>query len=94
LDISVETEGGDPLHTRILERAERMHADLVVKDTHHHALARRTIFTNTDWHLVRDCLVPLLLTRPSDWQECPVVVAAVDPGHLHGKPALLDHQIL
>jgi universal stress protein E len=94
LDISVETESGDPLHARILERAERIHADLAIKDTHHHALARRTIFTNTDWHLIRDCPVPLLLTKPSAWQDSPVVVAAVDPGHLHDKPALLDHQVL
>ena len=94
LDISVAAESGDPLHTRILERAERMHADLVIKDTHHHALARRTIFTNTDWHLIRECPVPLLLTRPTAWRDSPVVVAAVDPGHLHDKPARLDQQIL
>lgn len=94
LDVTTECEYADALHIGLLNRAQRTCADLIVKDTHHHSLAKRTLITNTDWHLIRGCPVPLLLTRATVWSGHPTVVAAVDPGHLNDKPALLDHHIL
>lgn len=94
LDVATEVASGDPLHAKVLERTQRSQADLVVKDTHHHSLAKRTFITNTDWHLIRGCPVPLLLTKPQPWDAAPVIVAAVDPGHEHDKPVALDHRIL
>lgn len=94
LDVTTEGEYADALHLGLLSRMRRTCADLVVKDTHHHSLAKRTFITNTDWHLIRGCPVPLLLTRATVWPGRPTVVAAVDPGHLNDKPALLDRQIL
>jgi universal stress protein E len=69
-------------------------ADLVVKDTHHHSLVKRTFTTNTDWHLIRACPVPLLLTKPKTWATPPLLMAAVDPGHANDPSAALDHRIL
>jgi universal stress protein E len=94
LDVTTETECADPLHLALIDRAQRTTADLVVKDTHHHSLARRTFLTNTDWQLIRACPVPLLLTKPNAWAEVPRVFAAVDPGHVNDKPAVLDYRIL
>jgi len=94
IDVTVETEIGDPLHQRLLERAQRTCADLVVKDTHHHSLIKRTLITNTDWHLIRGCPVPLLLTKAQAWRAVPVLVAAIDPGHVNDKPDTLDQRIL
>jgi universal stress protein E len=94
VDVRVESTMGDPLYVQFLERAQRTYADLVVKDTHHHSLARRTFLTNTDWHLIRGCPVPLLLTKTRPWSAKRVIAAAVDPGHAHGKPAVLDSLIL
>jgi universal stress protein E len=73
---------------------EESSPDLVVKDTHFHTALRRTLFTNTDWSLIRTCPVPLLLAKPGDWPETPRILAALDPGHLGDKPAALDHDIL
>lgn len=94
IDVTVETAAGDPLHVQLLERTQTTCADLVVKDTHHHSIAKRTFITNTDWHLIRGCPVPLLLTKARPWADSPVVVAAVDPGHANDKPEVLDHRIL
>lgn len=94
LDVCTSTAFGDPLHAELLERVQRTCADLVVKDTHHHSLARRTFITNTDWQLIRGCPVPLLLTKPSGWHDAPLILAAVDPEHVNDKPAVLDHRIL
>jgi universal stress protein E len=94
IDTTVETESGDPLHEKLLERMKRTSADLVVKDTHHHSLAKRTFVTNTDWHLIRGCPAPLLLTKTEPWPAAPTLAAAIDPGHVNDKPAVLDRRIL
>jgi universal stress protein E len=94
VDVSTETERAEPLHMALMDRTRRTSADLVVKDTHHHTLAQRTFLTNTDWHLIRSCPVALLLTKQTAWPSHPKIVAAVDPGHVNDKPALLDHHIL
>jgi universal stress protein E len=94
--IAVETHvhWDNPLYRGIVRRVQESSPDLVVKDTHYHSVIRRTVFTNTDWSLIRTCPVPLLLAKPGEWRVPPKVVAALDPGHLGDKPAALDHDIL
>ncbi|HEY0939442.1 MAG TPA: universal stress protein [Steroidobacter sp.] len=94
LDVTTETECADPLHVGLIDRTRRTSADLVVKDTHHHSLAKRTFLTNTDWQLIRGCPVPLLLTKAAPWPAAPRILAAVDPGHVNDKPEILDHWIV
>jgi universal stress protein E len=67
---------------------------LVVKGTHYHSAAQRTIFIDTDWHLVRVCPCPLYFAKPAAIKEKAAVVAAVDPTHAHDKPASLDREIV
>ncbi|HSN33922.1 MAG TPA: hypothetical protein VLU41_14640, partial [Ideonella sp.] len=94
LAVTTHSMVGAPLHERLLERLRGAPVDLVVKDTHHHALLRRTLITNTDWHLIRGCAQPLLLVKPKSWATHPVILAAVDPGHAGDPAAALDHRIL
>jgi universal stress protein E len=94
IPLSVKLEWGRPLHEGITRHVLQYEPDLVLKDTHHHRVIERGIFTNTDWHLIRECPAPLLLVRSGDWPEKPVVLAAVDPMHENDKPARLDHRIL
>lgn len=94
--IAVETHvhWDNPLYRGIVRRVQESSPDLVVKDTHYHSVIRRTVFTNTDWSLIRTCPAPLLLVKPGEWREPPALLAALDPGHLGDKPATLDHEIL
>lgn len=94
VDVTTEVECADPLHAALIDRARRTTADLVVKDTHHHSLLKRTLLTNTDWELIRACPVPLLLVKACPWASAPRVCAAVDPGHANDKPAVLDNCIV
>lgn len=94
LTVETHVRWGNPLYRTILRRVEESEPDLVVKDTHYHSLVRRTLFTNTDWNLIRACPAPLLLARAGDWSATPRLLAAVDPGHLADKPAVLDHDLL
>ena len=94
LDVATDCTQAEVLHVGLVDRTRQTNADLVVKDTHHHPLAQRTFLTNTDWQLIRNCPVPLLLTKNTKWTSVPRIFAAVDPGHVNDKPELLDHWIL
>lgn len=94
LTVETHVHWDNPLYRGIVRRVEESGPDLVVKDTHHHGPLRRTLFTNTDWSLIRTCPAPLLLAKSADWPASPRIVAALDPGHLGDKPAALDHDIL
>ncbi len=94
IDVATHVITGDPLHECVLSWMRNSPADMVVKDTHHHSLAKRTFITNTDWHLIRACSLPLLLTKPAPWRTPPVFVAAVDPLHADDALAAFDHRIL
>jgi len=94
IDVITQTQCAEPLHAALADRTKSTRADLVIKDTHHHSIARRTFLTNTDWELIRSCPAPLLLTKATTWSKRPRILAAVDPGHADDKPAYLDHEIL
>jgi universal stress protein E len=94
IDVATHVIYGDPLHEAVTSWMCNSPADLVVKDTHHHSFTKRTFTTHTDWHLIRTCPVPLLLTKGTTWGSPPVLMAAVDPGHVSDPSAILDHRIL
>lgn len=78
----------------IAAHVQRTGADLIIKDTRHHTFARRTVFSNTDWELIRGLPAPLLLTKSHVWSGSPTLLAAVDPGQEHDKSPQLDLCIL
>jgi universal stress protein E len=94
IDVSTHLIAGDPLHECILSWMRNAPADLLIKDTHHHSLVKRTFITHTDWNLIRACPLPLLLTKPKPWATPPVFVAALDPGHANDALGALDRGIL
>jgi universal stress protein E len=94
LDVHTDARWDYPLHEAIIRKAVEWGADLVVKDTHHHSVLRRSIFSNTDWNLIRQCPTRLLLVKPRAIGHVPVIVAAVDPLHPRDEAASLDDRIL
>jgi len=94
LEVAIDLAWDHPLHDGIVRKVEASQPWLVVKDTHHHNALKRTILTNTDWHLIRHCQAPLLLVKPNPVAENAKVFAAVDPLHVHDKPAQLDNEIV
>ena len=94
LAVETHVHWDNPLYRGVVRRVEESAPDLVVKDSHYHSALRRTLFTNTDWNLIRVCPAPLLLVKAGEWPASPRFLAAVDPGHLGDKPAALDHDIL
>lgn len=83
-----------PLHEAIVTHAVDTGASLIFKDTHHHSAIDRTVFSNTDWNLIRLSPVPVWLVKSVEMPLEPKIVAAVDPLNKHDKPAALDDRIL
>ena len=94
LDVTVDVRWDYPLYEGILRKAADSGADIVVKDTHYHSVLKRSIFSNTDWSLIRGCEAELLLVKPHATHTPPRIVASIDPLHERDKPAELDHRIL
>jgi universal stress protein E len=94
LDVVVDARSDYPLHDGIARKAIDAGADLVIKDTHFHPVLKRSIFSNTDWSLIRGCPATLWLVKPRPPGQKPCFVAAVDPLHERDKPADLDQKIL
>lgn len=92
--ISVDARWDHPLHEGIVRKVLDATPDFVVKDTHYHSALKRSIFSNTDWNLVRKCPAPLWLVKPRPLGTPTTLVASVDPVHEHDKPAALDRRIL
>jgi len=85
---------GTPFHELAIERVKALRPGLVMKQSVHHGRVERTLFTGSDWHLIRDCPAPLLLVKDPARLASPRILVCVDPQHLHDKPAALDHQLL
>ena len=94
LNISVDARWDNPRDEAILRKAAECEADWIVKDTHFHGLLHRTVFSNTDWELIRGSDKPLMLVKPTRWKDRPVIVVAVDPTHERARPAQLDLRLL
>ena len=92
--VSIKVVWDKPLHEAIVREALSTSPDFVVKDTHHHSAIGRALFTNTDWHLIRDCPCPLWLVKPTAAPDNATVMAAVDPTHEHDQTTALDHRII
>jgi len=85
---------GTCLHRALLDHIKACGADLVVKGTHRHRLSSRLFCRSTDWHLINDCPVPILLTKSRDWDSFPVVLAAIDPSGEDSESLRRDPKIL
>ncbi|HEX6999029.1 MAG TPA: universal stress protein [Gammaproteobacteria bacterium] len=93
LTVTTDVVWDHPLGEALVRKIAAGEPWLVAKDTHYHSVPKRTIFSNTDWELIRACPAPLLLVKPRTLAARPKVLAAVDPLHEHDKPGHLDDAI-
>jgi len=94
VDVRTSVSHERPEADMIVSRAEDCDALLVVKGTHWHSPSERASLGYTDWRLIRKLDSPLWFVKPVEWQESPVIVAAVDPTHRKDKTHELDKKIV
>ena len=94
VNASAGAEWDYPSHEAVIRRARSSDADLVVAEQHagHHAAP--WLLKYTDWELLRQCPVPVLLVKSRRAWRSPGVLAAIDPAHAFAKTAGLDDEIL
>jgi universal stress protein E len=93
LHVKTESQWHVPLEQGIVEHAIRNRVDLVVKDTHRHRPESHMPSVQTDWVLIRQLPMALLLVRATPWSAHPLLVAAVDPCHEADRPPELDRSL-
>jgi universal stress protein E len=77
--VNLEVLEERPVADAVLQRALDMKPRFVLKGTQYHSDARRAIFVDTDWFLIRTCPYPLWLVKPHQLSAKPLIIAAVDP---------------
>ena len=93
IHVTTQVVNGDSAEDSLLRWLQQSDADFVLKDVRQ-ASPKHTPLTDVDRHLLRFWPMPLLLSKPRQWQDSPIVVAAVDPLHGSDPNALLDHEIM
>jgi universal stress protein E len=83
-----------PIHEGIVRQVLRRKPSLLVAQSSRKGRAARLMFTQTDYKLIETCPCPVLFIKSGRPYSDAVIIAAVDPGRLHGKPATLDDGIL
>lgn len=83
-----------PTHEAIVRRAKDTKADLIVAECHKGRRRAPWLIRLTDWEMLRESPVPVLLLKNARPWKKPTVLAAVDPAHAHAKSARLDEEIV
>lgn len=83
-----------PARDAIIARALECEPLYVVKGTAYHSPAERATFTFDDWQLIRKLDFPLWLVKPTEWDDQPIVIAAVDPMHPQDDEHTLTQSIV
>lgn len=78
----------------LVRKVLRYKPDLVIHAPEAHANALQQLLSAPDWRLLRQCPAPLLLSKKAQWNDRPVIAAAIDPFHLDDAAAELDQQLL
>jgi universal stress protein E len=94
LEVNGFCEWHAPLEQGIGHHVIRTRPDLVVKETHRHGALSRAALSHTDWNLIRQIPVPLLLVRPRPWRAAPRIAVALDPFHPADHPGSLDESLM
>ncbi|WP_432698615.1 universal stress protein [Marinobacterium sp. YM272] len=78
----------------VLQKCERFGADLLVYPVSTQPVLLHHLLAPEDWQVLRQCAVPLLLSRNKRWPEHPRIAVAIDPFHARNEPASLDTKLL
>lgn len=94
LKVSTAAVWDYPAHEALIRHAVRLPADLIVAERHAGGHVAPWFLRYTDWELLRQSPVPLLLVKTARQYRTPKVLAAIDPSHAFAKTASLDTAIL
>ncbi|SEF74881.1 universal stress protein [Marinobacterium lutimaris] len=89
-DIAWDDDGAHAL----LRKRERFGADLVIYPVAPQSTLLHHLLAPEDWKILRECPVPLLISRDRVWPTHPRIAVAIDPFHSRNEPASLDAKLM
>ncbi len=92
--VAISAEWDFPPFEAVIRRALRIQADLIVAARHEGRFIAPWLLRLTDWELVRQSPIPVLLVKKANAYRRPNVLVAIDPGHAFEKPLKLDQALL
>lgn len=92
--VTTEVVWADQTQQAILQHVAEMQPDLLIKDVEHEPMFKRAFITPLDWHLLRECPVPIHLIGSLVHPLPRKVVAAVDPSRPETESSGLNQQII
>jgi len=78
ITISYESFWSPHPHIEIAALCESEHFDLLIKTANHHSRFEGIFHTPLDWHLLRECVCPVLLVTEEEWPKDSPIIVAVD----------------
>ena len=94
IELIVELEWARDGYDAVLRASRRIGPDAIFKRTHCHTVRERTMKRTSDWTLLRESGVPLLLAREGYVNDQPTVLAAVDLQSPKRSYQALNQQII
>lgn len=91
--LSCEVIWHKQVHKGILRLAKNVQADLIVKSTKTHNKFAQKVFTPTDWNLLRNSSINVLMVKNHDWPIKGNIVSAVSLTTLDGVHECLSEQV-
>lgn len=91
--VSTDVRWGKPRYEEIIHKVLETSPDILIHNTSQHEKISRFLLSQQDWQLIRYCPCPLMLVKGKAWKVKPVIIASIDPNHIHDKPASLDYKI-
>jgi len=94
INVTTEVTWADDTEYEILQHVTKIQPDLLIKDVQHEPAIKRAFITPMDWHLLRECPVPLYLVGASGHTLPHKIVAAVDPSRPELQESGLNDRII
>jgi universal stress protein E len=94
LKVTTEVTWADDMKQDILDHVTEMQPDLLIKEVQHESALKRAFFTPLDWHLLRQCPIPVYLVGGGGHALPRKVVAAVDASGTEPANSELNERII
>lgn len=94
LKVTTSAEWDFPAYEAVIRRAHRTGTDLIVAERHATRHVAPWLLRYSDWELLRQSPVPVLLVKTRKPYDSPTILAAIDPSHAFAKTSQLDDAIL
>lgn len=76
--VTTEVEWDKDWYHAAIRATTRNQADIVYKSSFRHRVSQRILKSTSDWTLIRECPMPVMLVKQVERPEAPVILAAVD----------------